>query len=385
MWAGLKHKGIWWLAVQEYRDALQADPELAPAHFNLAEVQAGSGGINEAIGHYREALRIDPDFAYAHYHLAVALLAKGRRDEVLEDYPSGVESLNKLRGLAQAEATAYYWQAYLNDPAWVAARNSLRIPNADGARLDEAIDHYRQAIRLEPRWDRPHGGLGQALLAKRQFAAADAALARCLELLPSKEAELRGNLERLRERCRRLMALDGRLADIVRGTDTPAADECLDAAELCFVNGHHAPAARLYAEALAAAPRVTEDLPAGHRFNAARAAALAGLRRADDPAEPGEPERERLRNQAREWLRQDLSGWAAKVDSGQSVERLQARRALSPWRDEPDLAGLREPEALDRLSPAERRQWRSLWGEVDVLIQRARAAGEPSSDRASGQ
>ena len=67
------------VAVHEYRDALRADPELAPAHFNLGEIDAGSNRINEAIDHYREALRIDPDFALAHYYLGIALLAKGRR------------------------------------------------------------------------------------------------------------------------------------------------------------------------------------------------------------------------------------------------------------------------------------------------------------------
>ena len=142
-----------------------ADPELTPAHFTLGEINAGSGQINEAIDHYRDALRVDPEFARAHYHLAIALLAKGRNDEVFEDYPLGVESLNLFRGSAQSEANAYYWQAYFNDPEWVASRNGLRIAPKDCARLDEAIDHCRQAIRLEPAWDRHYGALGQALLA----------------------------------------------------------------------------------------------------------------------------------------------------------------------------------------------------------------------------
>jgi serine/threonine-protein kinase len=368
----LKHRGIWIVAEQEYRDALRADPELAPARFNLGEIDAGSGRIKDAIGHYREALRVDPEFTLAHYHLGIALLAKGRLDEVFEDYPVGVESLNQFHGSALREAIDYYYKAYLNDPEWVAARNGLRIPPQDGARLDEAIDHYRQAIQLEPgRYYQPHGALGQALLAKRQFAEADAAIGRCLELLPPKEAKIRRNLERLRDRCRHLQALEGRLAGIVRGTDQPAAGECLEVAELCLVKNHYATAARLYAEALAATPQLTQDLRAGHRFNAARAAALAGGGHGDDAAGLSETEREGLRKQARDWLRLDLAAWARKVDTGTAADRIRAQRTLAPWRDDPDLAGLRDADALGGLPPAERQDCLALWQEVAALLSRA--------------
>jgi hypothetical protein len=213
--------------------------------------------------------------------------------------------------------------------------------------------------------------LGQALLAKRQFAEADAAIGRCLENLPPEETKILGNLERLRERCRHLLALEGRLADIVRGTDKPAAGECLDAAELCLVKHHYATATRLYAVALAATPKLTEDLRAGHRYNAARAAALAACGQGDDVAGLGEPEREAVRRQAREFLRLDLAAWATKVDTGTEADRIQAQKTLAPWRDDPDLAGLRDADALEKLPPAERQECQALWQEVADLLRRA--------------
>jgi tetratricopeptide (TPR) repeat protein len=366
----LKRAGIWWVAIHEYQDALRANPKLAPAHFSLGEMDAGSGRINKAIEHYREALRVDPNFALAHCYLGIALLAKGRRDEVDEDYPEGVKSLEEFHASALPEAINYYWQPYELAPEWVAARNGLRIPLQDAARLDEAIDHYRQAIRLEPERVRPHGALGQALLAKRQFTEADAAISRCLELVPPEEAKLRGNLERLRERCRHLLVLEGRLPGIVRGTDKPAAGEFLDAAELCFVKKHYATSARLYAEALAATPQLADDLRAGRRFNAARAAALAASGHADDVAGLAEPELEGLRKQARSWLRLDLAAWDMKVDTGTEADRIHARKTLAPWRDEPDLAGLRDMEPLERLPPSERQECQALWQEVAALLRR---------------
>ncbi len=366
-----KHKGDWQQAGLAFRDALWIDPGLAPAHINLGEVRAGSGDLREAIDDYRRALRLDPDNARAHHLLGVALVAKGREDEVDDFYPEGVKPLAQARGYAQTEGIAYYWQAHDCDPKWIPARNPLRIPPQDEARLKEAIDHYRQAVRLEPQIGVFHGALGQALLAEREFTEAEAEIRRGLDLVPEGEKKLRANLERLLQRCQRLRALEGRLPAVVQGKDRPAAADCHDLAELCFVQKHYATAARLYADALAATPQLTEDLRAGHRFNAARAAALAGGGHGDDAAGLGEPERAGLRKQARDWLRLDLAAWAKKVDTGTAADRIQAQKTLAPWRDDPDLAGLRDADTLQKLPSAERQDCQALWQEVAALLRRA--------------
>ncbi|HKI32307.1 MAG TPA: tetratricopeptide repeat protein, partial [Gemmataceae bacterium] len=371
----LDHKAIWPLADLMYRDALQIDPRLAPAHLNLGEIRAGSGALNEAIDHYRQALLVDPDYARAHCFLGLALVAKGRYDEADDCYPEGVKPLSQARGQALREANAYYWQACRCDPEWAPARNPLRIPPQDEARLKEAIDHYRQAVRLDPQLDLAHKALGQALLARREFTEAEAEIRQGLDLVPEGEKQLRAYLERQLRRCRHLRALEGRLSAVVQGKDRPAAADCLDLAEPCFVQKHYATAARLYAEALAATPQLTEDLRAGHRFNAARAAALAGGGQGDDVSGLGEPELAGLRRQARDWLRLDLAAWAKKVDAGTEAdteaERILARKTLAPWRDDPDLARLRDADALERLPPAERQECRALWQEVADLLRRA--------------
>jgi serine/threonine-protein kinase len=369
----LDRKGMWPLADLMYRDALQIDPRLAPAHLNLGEIRAGSGALDEAIDHYRQALLVDPDYARAHCFLGLALVAKGRYEEADDCYPEGVKSLDEARGQALREANAYYWQACRCDPEWAPARNPLRIPPQDEARLKEAIDHYRQAVRLDPQLDLAHKALGQALLARREFTEAEAEIRQGLDLVPEGEKELRAYLERLLQRCQRLRALEGRLPAVVQRQDKPAAADCLDLAELCFVKYHFATAARLYAEALAATPGLTEDLRAGHRFNAARAAALAGGGQGDDVAGLGEPEREALRRQAREWLRLDLAAWARKVDTGTAADRIQAQKTLGPWRDDPDVAGLRDADTLARLPPAERQECQALWQGVAALLRRAEA------------
>jgi serine/threonine-protein kinase len=367
----LKNRGQWGLAALMFQDALEIDPRLAPARFNLGEIRAGSGALDEAIDRYRQALQLDPDYARAHHLLGVALLAKGRYDEANDCYPEGVKPLAQFRGPALGEAMDYYKQAYSCDVQWAPARNALRIPPQDEARLKEAIDHYRQAARLEPQFALAHGALGQALLARHDFTEAEAETRRCLDLLPEAEKDLRANLGGQLLRCQYLRALEGRLAAVVRGTDNPATGDCLDLAELCLVKNHFATAARLYARGLAGTPHLAEDLRAGRRFNAARAAALAGGGHGDDVAGLGELELAALRKQARDWLRLDLAAWDQKVDTGTDADRLQARRTLAPWRDDPDLAGLRDADCVGRLPSAERQECQALWQEVAALLRRA--------------
>ena len=199
-----KHKGDWQQAGLAFRDALSIDPGLAPAHINLGEVRAGSGDFREAIDDYRRALQLDPDNARAHRLLCVVLVAKSREDEADDFYPEGVKPLAQARGHALTEGMAYYWQAHDCDPKWIPARNPLRIPPQDEARLKEAIDHYRQAVQLEPQIGVFHGALGQALLAEREFTEAEAEIRRGLDLVPDGEKKLRANLERLLQRCQRL-------------------------------------------------------------------------------------------------------------------------------------------------------------------------------------
>jgi serine/threonine-protein kinase len=371
------HKGDWTRAAPHFREALRLDPRLATAHVHLGEIEAPiPGRLDAAIHHYRQALDIDPDFALAHYGLGVAVMAYGRFDEVNARYPEGDPRLAGLRDAALKDAWLNHNAVRNLDPRWAPAPNALQPSHKAEARLDEAIGHFREAIRLDPRLSRAHGSLGQVLLARWRFVEADEAIWQGLDLLPPWENEVRANLEQQRLRCERLADLQARLAAVVQGEDRPKAGDRLDLAVLCYLGGHNATAARLYAEAFAAAPRLVEDLPAGHRFNAACAAALAGFGRGDDASVLGERERQTLRERAREYLRRDLADWARKLDADTPEDRLDAQNALSLWRNSPDLSSLRDPVALDRLPPPERQQCRALWRDYDALLERAQDPGK---------
>jgi tetratricopeptide (TPR) repeat protein len=128
--------------------------------------------------------------------------------------------------------------------------------------------------------------------------------------------------------------------------------------------------ARLYADAFATDPTLANDMAAGHRYNAARAAAQVGTGQGDDATGLSDKERARWRQQARQWLRDDLTARTRALDSASPATRSDLLLALTRWKTNPDLACLRYTEELDKLPAAERKEYLSLWADVAALLAR---------------
>jgi serine/threonine-protein kinase len=182
------------------------------------------------------------------------------------------------------------------------------------------------------------------------------------------------------------------LSAFLRGEYQPQDnDERLALVGTCQFQGRYQAAAHLYAEAFAADPGLADRLTTECRYRslreepfyervesvntegrylAARCAALAGCGRSKDAAKLSDAERAQWRKQAREWLKADLTQWARTLDSGYELDRNLAKRMLTHWQAEPDLAGLREQNALDELPAEERKECHALWDEVGAVLRR---------------
>ena len=111
-----------------------------------------------------------------------------------------------------------------------------------------------------------------------------------------------------------------------------------------------------------------------HRYNAACAAALAGCGQGKDDPPLDDAARTRWRKQAIDWLKADLAAWSKILESGPPQARPFIAQTLQHWKADPDLAGLRDPAALDKLPEDEQNACRALWKDVDALL--ARAGGD---------
>jgi hypothetical protein len=157
-----------------------------------------------------------------------------------------------------------------------------------------------------------------------------------------------------------------------KGSYTPASNaERLSMAEWCQIKKFHHTATGLYAAAFAAEPKLADDLKAGHRYTAARHAALAAAGQGEDARKLDDQKRTRLRTQALDWLRADLALRTRQLETGKPADRAEVQQVAKHWQKDADLAGIRDKAALAKLPAEERAAWEKLWADVAAVLKKA--------------
>jgi serine/threonine-protein kinase len=337
-----------------YRRALDLEPKDARTHAGLARVLQDMKNLKDAITEYQKALSCDRNLVGAHTGLASALWEKGDRDGVI------------------AECR----EALVLDPTDTWAHRALGLALYEKKDWDGAISAYRLALGLEPNDAATHHNLALALEEKGDLDAAITEYRRALDLDPERP-ETRSRLAvawvgRLLERGVYLRTLERQLPAILAGQSRPATPaESLEYARLCSWKGLPAGSARLYVDAFTADPKLADDPRAAHRYRAACSAALAGCGRGGDADRLGDRERAGWRRLALDWMRADLAGRARQLEGGKPEHHKQVQDQLRRWLRDPDLAGIRDADAVMRLPAEERDACRRLWADVAALLAKA--------------
>jgi serine/threonine-protein kinase len=358
--AALQAKGQLDAAMDEFRQAIALDPKYAPAHNNLGNALHAKGRLDAAMDEFRQAIALDPRYAPAHYNLGAALHAKGRLDAAMDEFR----------------------QAIALDPKYAPAHNNLgNVLHAKG-QLNAAVDEYRQALALDPRYAKAHRALGFALLQQGSYAPARESTLRALELLPPDSPLRQVALQQLRH-CDFLLALDRKLPTMLTGEAIPAnPSESVALAEMCQQHKkRYAASARFYADSFAAEPKLAAYLNPQHRYNAACSAALAAAGQGQDARWLPDRVVAMFRRWALVWLRDDLTAYAKLAQQNNPAVKQAIQQRLAHWRSDPDLASVRDPQAIDRLADNERAAWQALWRDVDELAKRVAKKDEPTKRR----
>jgi tetratricopeptide (TPR) repeat protein len=73
-------------AIQEYRKAIEADPEFCSAMNNLARLFRSQGNLDEAIFWYKKSIDVSYANPVAHQNLAMVFLMQGKVNEAISEY-----------------------------------------------------------------------------------------------------------------------------------------------------------------------------------------------------------------------------------------------------------------------------------------------------------
>jgi tetratricopeptide (TPR) repeat protein len=154
----LAHKGWFDEAIENFRKAIQLNPNYTAALINLGNALAAKGRFDEAIENYRKAIQINPNYTAALNDLGNALAAKGRFNEAIKNYrqaiqinPNHAETFFHLgMTLGQLgrtrEAVAQYQEALRLNPNMAGALNNLAWVLATSP--DDELRNGAEAVRL---------------------------------------------------------------------------------------------------------------------------------------------------------------------------------------------------------------------------------------------
>jgi tetratricopeptide (TPR) repeat protein len=365
-----KDRGQLDAAIACYHRAITLDPKFAPAHNNLGNALAARGKLEEAIACFKKAIALDPRFTLAHNNLGIALQARGKVEESIACFRQALAldpryaPAHTHLGIAlaakgqQDEAIACFRQALALDPGLAGAYHNLGLALAGKGQLDEAIACLRQAVEMNPNFAEAHCNLGHALKDRGDFALALVSYRRGHELGSKREGWPHPSPAWVRQ-CQELVEREKKLLAVLVGKAQAAgARELTEYAALAAWTRRHAAAARLWGEAFAAEAKLADDLKAGHRYQAATAAARAAAGQGRDAGTLEDAQKAGLRKRALDWLKADL---AARANQPASERAALLRR----WLTDEALAGLRGEPALQALPRAERAAWSDFWSEVN--------------------
>jgi serine/threonine-protein kinase len=336
-------------AIRDYEKAISLNRYHAKAFNNRGNAWREKRDYDRAIGDYDEAIRLDRKYGAAFVNRGNAWLGKKDFDRAISDYDAAI----KL------------------DPECAPAFNNRGHAFGLLNQLERAEADFHKAVELSPNYVEAWAGLGFCLNDQGRFAEARGAFQKSLALAPEGSAIQKAVAQNLQV-SERLIVLDKQLSNVLNGEDRPGGPiERLQLAKLCQqYRKRYAAAARFYAEAFEAQPELAKDAKVGHRYNAACSAALAGSGQGKDADTLDDKDRPRLRKKALDWLRADFALWTKQAESQKAEDRMMVVQILNHWREDADLAGVREKTALEKLPDTERAEWEKLWADVSDLLKK---------------
>ncbi len=185
-------------AAEEFRNAIEINPNYALAHANLGQTLAKLGTIEEAAAAYRRAIRLQPNNVFFQNNLGYNVYLEHQQyDRAAEEFRNAIE-IDPNYALAHAnlgqtlaklgtieEAAAAYRRAIQLQPNNVFFQNNLGYyVYLEHRQYDKAAEEFRRAIEIDPKYGTAYSNLGSSLLQLDRIKESIQACRRSTELEP---------------------------------------------------------------------------------------------------------------------------------------------------------------------------------------------------------
>jgi tetratricopeptide (TPR) repeat protein len=183
-------------AILQYRNAVQLNPRLAKAHFQLAQAFLAMQSFQPAYKELQRTVDLEPGNAEAQLQFASILIASKKFDEakvaaekVLATAPDNARAhaiLGDRLALTgdPAGAIAKFQTAIKMDPQRVESYSSLAAVYMSRGQVSDAESVYKQAAQSNARSVQARVNLGSFYLSQRKFAQAEAEMSAASKLSP---------------------------------------------------------------------------------------------------------------------------------------------------------------------------------------------------------
>uniref|UniRef100_A0A915CTP2 Uncharacterized protein n=1 Tax=Ditylenchus dipsaci TaxID=166011 RepID=A0A915CTP2_9BILA len=159
-------QGELWLAIHHFEKAITLDPNFVDALINMGNVLKEARIFDRAVAAYLRALALSPKSCGCArqfgFHIDLAIETYKRAIELQPNFPDAYcnlanalkekDSQNNLANIKREqgkieEATQLYLKALEIYPEFAAAHSNLASILQQQGRLQEAIEHYKEAIK----------------------------------------------------------------------------------------------------------------------------------------------------------------------------------------------------------------------------------------------
>ena len=184
-------------AEQQYKKAIEADPNIPKAYSNYGLMLYELERVKEAEEKFKKAIEVDPQYAIAHSNYGLMLYELERVEEAEEHYNKAIEinpkyseahsnfaNLLNERGNVK-EAEEHYKKAIDANPNLSVVHSNYGLMLDELEKVEEAEEHYKKAIELDPQFAEVHSNYGLMLDELGKVKEAEEHYKKTLELDPN--------------------------------------------------------------------------------------------------------------------------------------------------------------------------------------------------------